>query len=136
MEAFAALGLNGQKATQMFAAGGQSAQVAFAEVVKRLSEMEDPVARNAAGVALFGTQFEDLEVKALEGFKAIQGSLPQIEEPCNRFLEPSAAIWEVSFELCRGLYGSPFAGCRFRCEGDYRANAQDFKSAGSSCASN
>lgn len=79
MEAFAALGLNGQKATQMFAAGGQSAQVAFAEVVKRLSEMEDPVARNAAGVALFGTQFEDLEVKALEGFKAIQGSLPQIE---------------------------------------------------------
>ena len=79
MEAFAALGLNGQKATQMFAAGGRSAQVAFAEVVKRLSEMEDPVARNAAGVALFGTQFEDLEVKALEGFKAIQGSLPQIE---------------------------------------------------------
>lgn len=79
MEAFAALGLNGQKATQMFAAGGQSAQVAFAEVVKHLSEMEDPVARNAAGVALFGTQFEDLEVKALEGFKAIQGSLPQIE---------------------------------------------------------
>ena len=79
MEAFAALGLNGQKATQMFAAGGQSAQVAFAEVVKRLSEMEDPVARNAAGVALFGTQFEDLEVKALEGFKAIQGSLPHIE---------------------------------------------------------
>lgn len=79
MEAFAALGLNGQKATQMFASGGQSAQVAFAEVVKRLSEMEDPVARNAAGVALFGTQFEDLEVKALEGFKAIQGSLPQIE---------------------------------------------------------
>lgn len=79
MEAFAALGLNGQKATQMFAVGGQSAQVAFAEVVKRLSEMEDPVARNAAGVALFGTQFEDLEVKALEGFKAIQGSLPQIE---------------------------------------------------------
>lgn len=79
MEAFAALGLNGQKATQMFAAGGQSAQVAFAEVVKRLSEMEDPVARNAAGVALFGSQFEDLEVKALEGFKAIQGSLPQIE---------------------------------------------------------
>ena len=79
MEAFAALGLNGQKATQMFAAGGQSAQVAFAEVVKRLSEMEDPVARNAAGVALFGTQFEDLEVKALEVFKAIQGSLPQIE---------------------------------------------------------
>ena len=30
MEAFAALGLNGQKATQMFAAGGQSAQVVLA----------------------------------------------------------------------------------------------------------
>ena len=74
MEAFEMLGLNGTKATQMFAQGGDRAQLAFAEVVKRLKEIDDPVRRNAAGVALFGTQFEDLEAKALDGFANIKSS--------------------------------------------------------------
>lgn len=79
MEAFDALGLSGTKATQMFAAGGKSAQVAFGEVVKRLQEMKDPVQRNAVGVALFGTQFEDLQDKALSSFVAMQGELPRMD---------------------------------------------------------
>lgn len=78
MEAFADLGLSGETATQMFAAGGERAQAAFVEVVKRLKEIDDPVKRNAAGVALFGTQFEDLEAKALDGFLAIEGELPKM----------------------------------------------------------
>ena len=79
MEAFDALGLSGTKATQMFAAGGKSAQMAFGEVVKRLQEMKDPVQRNAVGVALFGTQFEDLQDKALSSFAAMQGELPRVD---------------------------------------------------------
>ena len=79
MEAFDLLGLNGTKATQMFAAGGETAQKAFAEVVKRLNAMTDPVKRNAVGVALFGTQFEDLEAAALEGFSSIQSASVKAE---------------------------------------------------------
>ena len=79
MEAFDVLGLSGTKATQMFAAGGNSAQMAFGEVVKRLQEMKDPVQRNAVGVALFGTQFEDLQDKALSSFTAIRGELPRMD---------------------------------------------------------
>lgn len=78
MEAFAELGLSGETATRMFAAGGERAQAAFVEVVKRLKEIDDPVKRNAAGVALFGTQLEDLEAKALDGFLAIEGELPKM----------------------------------------------------------
>lgn len=78
MEAFAEIGLSGDTATQMFAAGGERAQAAFVEVVKRLKELNDPVKRNAVGVALFGTQFEDLETKALDGFLAIEGELPKM----------------------------------------------------------
>lgn len=78
MEAFAELGLSGETATQRFAAGGERAQAAFVEVVKRLKEIDDPVKRNAAGLALFGTQFEDLEAKALDGFLAIEGELPKM----------------------------------------------------------
>lgn len=74
MEAFEMLGLNGTRATQMFAKGGQSAQLAFSEVIKRLKGIDDPVKRNAASVALFGTQMEDLQLKALDSFAAIKTS--------------------------------------------------------------
>lgn len=79
MEAFAMLGMSGQTATQMFAAGGKDAQIAFAQVVERLKAMDDPVKQNAIAVALFGTQFEDLQVKALDGFASIQGASLQAE---------------------------------------------------------
>lgn len=79
MEAFDALGLSGTKATQMFAAGGASAQLAFKEVISRLEEMKDPVQKNAIGVALFGTQFEDLQGKALESLSSIYDEAPKLE---------------------------------------------------------
>ena len=74
LDAFAELGLNGEHATQMFAAGGERAQLAFAEVVKRLNDLQDPVKRNQIGVSLFGSQFEDLEAGALKSLASIQGA--------------------------------------------------------------
>lgn len=74
LDAFAELGLSGEHATKMFAAGGERAQLAFAEVVKRLNAIEDPVKRNRIGVSLFGTQFEDLESGALKTFASIKGA--------------------------------------------------------------
>ena len=67
-EGFEALGLNAETMTAQFAAGGRSAQAAFQQVVKALDSMEDPVAKNAAGVALFGTMYEDLEAGAISAF--------------------------------------------------------------------
>ena len=57
---FKALGLNADETAAKFAAGGDTAKEAFQEVVKGLSEMEDPLAQNTAGVNLFGTMWEDL----------------------------------------------------------------------------
>ncbi len=59
-QGFEALGLNAQEMTEKIAAGGESAREGLAQVLDGLREMEDPVARNAAAVALFGTQAEDL----------------------------------------------------------------------------
>ncbi|WP_295219933.1 phage tail tape measure protein, partial [Ruminococcus sp.] len=64
-EAFAAIGMNAGEMTAKFAAGGDTAQEAFFQVVKSLDSMEDPVAKNAAAVGLFGTQYEDLEANLL-----------------------------------------------------------------------
>ena len=74
MEAFATLGINGTKATKMFAAGGEQANEAFFKTIKALNEMEDPVKKNAAGVALFGTMYEDLESGVLESFLSMEGA--------------------------------------------------------------
>jgi phage-related minor tail protein len=59
-DGFKAIGLDAELMTNNFAAGGEKAQQAFAATVSGLAAMKDPVEQNAAGVALFGTQWEDL----------------------------------------------------------------------------
>ena len=104
MEAFASLGINGEKATAMFAAGGEQAQEAFFKTVEALNAMKDPVAKNAAGVALFGTQFEDLEAGALDTFLSMknasidaQGTLKGIENVVGKDL--GTALTKVKREF-------------------------------------
>ncbi len=45
---------------QKFGKGGDDAHQAFQEIVGAIAAMEDPLEQNAAGVALFGTMWEDL----------------------------------------------------------------------------
>lgn len=71
-EAFESLGLNADKMFAAFAAGGGTAEAAFFDTVEALNSMDDPLARNAAGVALFGTQFEDLEAGVLPVLASIE----------------------------------------------------------------
>ncbi|AVL96934.1 MULTISPECIES: phage tail tape measure protein [Microbacterium] len=59
-EGFRKLGLDAEDMTARIARGGQEARDGLAEVLTKLRETEDPVVRNAAAVALFGTQAEDL----------------------------------------------------------------------------
>lgn len=71
--AFEAIGFNAEEMTRTFAQGGQGAKQAFAQVLSKLMDMEDQVARDAAGVGLFGTQWEDLGVEAMEALAKVQG---------------------------------------------------------------
>lgn len=71
-EAFTAIGLNADEMMQTFAKGGPQAKAAFSEVTSALMAIEDPVARDAAGVGLFGTQWEDLGVEAVEAMSKMQ----------------------------------------------------------------
>lgn len=68
MEAYKDIGLNGAKMTAQFAAGGKEAQQAFLTTVKAINEIKDPVKKNAASVALFGTQAEDLEARVIKSY--------------------------------------------------------------------
>ena len=64
-EAFTALGYNADEMMATFAAGGDGATVAFQDVLSSLMEMDDAVQRDAIGVSLFGTQWEDLGTEAM-----------------------------------------------------------------------
>lgn len=64
-QGFQAIGVNADEMAKKFGQGGESAKQAFFEVVKGIASIEDPVARNQAGVNLFGTQWEDLGEKAV-----------------------------------------------------------------------
>lgn len=59
-QGFELIGLNAEDMTAKIAAGGLSARKGLGEVLDGLRAIEDPVTRNAAAVALFGTQAEDL----------------------------------------------------------------------------
>lgn len=64
-DAFQQLGLDAKGMASAIAAGGPTAEAAFQQVVAALMSIEDPLARNQAAVALFGTQYEDLGAAAL-----------------------------------------------------------------------
>lgn len=59
-EGFAAVGLNAEDMAAKIAGGGQGAADALDQTLDSLRNIEDPVERNAAAVALFGTKAEDL----------------------------------------------------------------------------
>ncbi|MEY9097058.1 phage tail tape measure protein [Paenibacillus sp. RC84] len=64
-EAFQMLGLDADKMAKTFAAGGPQAKQAFQQVLQMIGSIEDPVQRNTVGVALMGSQFEDLEARTI-----------------------------------------------------------------------
>lgn len=86
-EGYKLLNLNAEKFEKAVAGGGEAAKNATQQIFQALGKIEDPVKRNAAGVALFGTQFEDLEYEAVKAmgearsqFDMTADTMKQIEE--------------------------------------------------------
>lgn len=71
-EAFEALGLDAEDMMATFAAGGDDASIAFQGVLTALMDMDDAVQRDAIGVKLFGTQWEDLGTEAMAAMANVQ----------------------------------------------------------------
>lgn len=69
---FQALGLNADQMFKTFAKGGPEAEKAFQTVIQKLGDMKDPMAQNQAGVALFGTMYEDLGIEAIKALGDIE----------------------------------------------------------------
>lgn len=87
VEGFEMIGLSADEMAAKFAAGGDSANEVFNTVIQKLGEMDDPLAQNTAGVALFGTMWEDLgpevvtQLSAItDGVDASKASMEELKE--------------------------------------------------------
>lgn len=74
-EGFELLGLNAEQMRKEFAKGGDTAQKATKKTLKALFEMDDEVKQNQAGVALFGTMWEDLGKEGVKALMDVDGEL-------------------------------------------------------------
>ncbi len=70
-EAFAALGYDAGEVMNIFAKGGEDASLAFQQILEDIMSMDDEVARDAIGVSLFKTTWEDLGVEAVAALGSI-----------------------------------------------------------------
>ena len=105
-EGFEAIGMNAEEMAYKFTQGGDTAKQAFQETVSALTSMEDPVARDAAGVALFGTMWEDLGVDAIAAMGDIQGGAYATGDAMNTIKEVKFDNIESAIEGLKRSVGS------------------------------
>ena len=78
-EGFKALGLDADEFAAKLGKGGPEAKKATSEVIQALAAMSDPIAQEAAGVALFGTRYEELGPKAIAALDPATAGLTDYE---------------------------------------------------------
>ena len=83
-DVFLQLGLDAENTAQAFAEGGEAASSAFSEVTRKLFEMQDPLSQNQAGVALFGTMWEDLGAEGVQALTNLTGSIDASKNSMER----------------------------------------------------
>jgi len=107
-EGFAALKLDAAEMTKAFAAGGDTSKAAFEKTTTALMAMKDPVAQNAAGVALFGTQWEDVGVKGIAALVNTRGEISLTEDALRKINEVKyndfgSAVEGIKRQLLTGI---------------------------------
>lgn len=89
-EGFAMIGLDANKMGEAIAKGGEEGQRAFMATVAALAAMKDPLKQNQAGVALFGTQWEDVREKvitAMDPTKNVLGDVAGATDKAGKALQ-------------------------------------------------
>lgn len=96
--AFESLGLDAEEMMGIFAAGGDDASIAFQGVLSALMSMDDQVQRDAIGVELFGTQWEDLGTEAMTALMDIQSGAYDTEDALGKINAVKYDNLEDAFE--------------------------------------
>ncbi|MEK5502981.1 phage tail tape measure protein [Bacillus sp. FSL M8-0168] len=81
---FKAIGLDADKMGSAIAKGGKEGEQAFMATVSALAAMKDPLEKDQAGVALFGTQWEDLRGKVVTAMNPTKDMLGDVKGATDR----------------------------------------------------
>lgn len=84
---FEAIGLNADEMSKKFGEGGKSAKSALKETAEALFAIEDPLKQNEAGVALFGTMWEDLGVEGIKALMNLKGEAKKSADTLDQINE-------------------------------------------------
>lgn len=68
---------------------------AYRELMPRIRAINDPIARNAAGVKLFGTQWEDLGDTAITNIDLTATSMTDIDEAANKSRDQLRSLGDI-----------------------------------------
>lgn len=109
-EGFKAIGLDANKMAAAFGTGGDVAKQAFQKTIDAISQMDDPVQRNIAGVNLFGTMWEDLGYEGVMALANLNGSVElttqNLEDLNNvKYDDATSALASLGRTINMGLSG-------------------------------
>ncbi len=90
-EGFKAIKLDADNMGKAIAQGGEDGQKAFVATVSALAAMKDPMEQNTAGVALFGTQWEDVRKNVIS---SMSEAVKNIEKVDGATKKASDAIYD------------------------------------------
>lgn len=110
-EAFSSLGLNAGKMNEALGGGGETAKQAFQQTISALSSIEDPIARNSAGMKLFGSSFSELGQGGMTALANLNGSVElstgHLEELNHlKYDNATSAIGSLANTINLGLAGT------------------------------
>ncbi|SFG10740.1 phage tail tape measure protein [Sporolactobacillus nakayamae] len=83
-DGFKMIGLNANQMGTAIAKGGEDGRKAFMATVAALAKMKDPMKQNQAGVALFGTQWEDVRGKVIKAMDPAVNKLGEVDGAAKR----------------------------------------------------
>lgn len=98
---FKAIGLDAEGAAAAIGKGGPAAAEMTQQVMDRLMAIKDPVQQNAAGVALFGTQWEDTMRRVLPEMVNAQDGIEGVEGATKRMAETAGGSGKAKIETLK-----------------------------------
>lgn len=84
IQAFKDIGLNAKDTAKAIAGGGPAAQEATQKTLEALLSIKDPIKQNNAGVALFGTTWEDTVRTILPALANADGAIEKVDGSTKR----------------------------------------------------
>lgn len=87
VQAYKDIGLNAKDTAKAIAGGGPAAQVATQQTLEALLSIKDPIKQNNAGVALFGTTWEDTVRTILPALANADGAIEKVDGSTKRMAD-------------------------------------------------